>query len=350
MDKKFQDRVLNNRFKRKHISRAMVDKVNQSNLAELLYWVDENSIIYKNGQFVMTEDNHVVIYQNMTYNHYTGETFNPLNALMAYYGYSFPQAFYVANHFVYKVGKLPIHEQLEAMQAEKAQHEEQPDIDLNYILDADLLHSPSRSTKAAALARTYAYLCNTRGIDRDLVSHIIHKRLLAMDAVENLCFLTYRDGNVIAITKKGTNQYRPFKQNLVAKKHTGFFYGSSTVKEFQEVYIFEAIVDLFSYITLVKRGLVPQPSMNACYIATNGVSRAYLHKVLEENPTISAVHFCYDNDAVGIQAASDFMFYDVKYKYKDRLTADTFVDTLKAANVKDWNEYLKFTAKNGVSA
>ena len=62
----------------------------------------------------------------------------------------------------------------------------------------------------------------------------------------------------------------------MAKKHTGFFYGSSTVKEFQEVYIFEAIVDLFSYITLVKRGLVPQPSMNACYIATNGVSRAYI--------------------------------------------------------------------------
>lgn len=349
MDKAFQDRVLNNRFKRKYISRAAVDKVNQSNLAELLLWVDENSIVYKNGQFVLTEDNHVVIYQNMTYNHYNGECFNPLNALMAYYGYSFPQAYYVANHFVYKVSKLPLHEQLEAMKADKTQHEEQPNIDLNYILEADLLHSNDTSTKTAALRRAYAYLYNTRGIDRDLVSHIIHKRLLAMDVTDNLCFLTYRDGKVIAITKKGTNQYQPFKQNLVAERHTGFFYGSSTVKEFQEVYVFEAIVDLFSYITLVKRGLVPQPSINACFIATNGASRQYLYKVLEERPTIKTVHFCYDNDKTGIEAVNDFIL-TARNKYKGRLLVDTLVETLDAAHVKDWNDYLKLTAQKGVSA
>ena len=344
MDKKFQDTVENNRFKRKHISRAMVDKVNQSNLAELLYWVDEDSITYKNGQFVLTEDNHCVIYRDMLYNHYTGEALNPLNVLMTYYNYTFPQAFYVANHFVYKVSKLPIHEQLEAIQAEDGQHE-QFNTDLSHILDADLLQSPRPSTKGAALSRAYAYLCNTRRIDRDLVSHIIHKRLLAMDVGGNLCFVTYRDGKVIAVTKKGTNQYRPFKQNLVAEKHTGFFYGSSTVKAFREVYVFEAILDLLSYITLVKRGAVAAPSIDACFIATNGCSRKYLHKVLAEHPTICAVHFCYDNDAVGIQAASDFMFYDARYKYKDRLTADTLVDTLKAAQAKDWNEYLITTTR-----
>ena len=45
MDETIQNRVKNNKFKKKHISRAMVDKVNQSsNLIELLHWVDESSI------------------------------------------------------------------------------------------------------------------------------------------------------------------------------------------------------------------------------------------------------------------------------------------------------------------
>ena len=349
MDETIQNRVKNNKFKKQYISIPKRIKVNQSNLIELLFWVDKNSITYKNGQFVLTQDNHIVVYPNMTYNHYTGESFNPLNTLMEYYGYSFPQAFYVANHFVYKVGKLAIHQQIEAIQAEHGQHE-QHDVDLNYILEADLLHSTSPSTKAAALARAYAYLVKTRGIDRDLVSHIIHKRLLGMDLCDNLCFFTYRGDKVIAVTKKGTNPYRPFKQNLVAEKHTGFFYGSSTVKEFKEVYVFEAVVDLLSYITLFKCKAIPAPSMDTCYISTNGVSRKYLHKVLEEHPTINAVHFCYDNDKAGIKAASDFMFYDARNQYKDRLTADTLVDTLKAANVKDWNEYLKYIEEKSVSA
>lgn len=334
---KIMSTVLNNRFKRKYFSPAKVDKLNtHCNLIQLLVWWDKLSIQYKNKQFSLAEDDHCVIYPDMMVNHYTGLSLNPINTLMHYYEMSFPQACYVANYFLTKVSKLEMQNYIAETYTSPLVTTEDNGIDLDYILVSDQTHSETPEIKSAALRRIYAYLCNTRHIDRDLVSHFIKKRYIAMDATQNICFLTYRGESVFAITKKGTDPRHPFKQNIVRERHTGFFYGSSTVKDFKSVYVFESCVDLMSFLTLAKQGDIQDLDMESCFISLNGASRKYLDKVLAERPSIERLHLCLDNDKVGRAAAGD-----VLYSVHSRpLSKDTLVGLLEKAQVKDWNELL----------
>jgi len=338
---RIKDTVLLNRFKRVHITPAKADKANRSNLIQLLIWWDEDSIVYRNKQFCLKENPHCVLYKDMMFNHYTGEALNVINTLMAYYELSFPQAYYVANHFRLKVNKPDMEEYIRDTYTSPLIRVEDPNVDLDYILEADLTQSASATIKAPALRRVYAYLHNTRRIDRDLVSHFLKKRYLAMDANFNLCFLTYRDGKVISITKKGTDPRHPFKQNIVREKHTGFWYGSSTVEEFREVYVFESCVDLLSFLTLAKRGKIPKLGIDACYISLNGASTFYLERVLSEHPTIQRIHLCLDNDEVGRRTSENFMRC-----HTTDCEVDTLVEQLNDCRFpgdmfKDWNERLQ---------
>ncbi len=332
--------ALNNRFKHKHITPVMVDKANTANLIQLLIWWDESKILFENRQFLLKEDKHCVVYDDMLYNHYTGETFNPINTLMVYYDLSFAQAFYVCNYYIYKVSKYDMEQYIEQNYKAPVIVINENTVDLNYILTADTLVSTLSDVKAAALRRVYAYLCTTRNIDRDIVSNFIKRRLIALDGKNNLCFLTYRDDKVVAVTKKGTNPQVPYKQNLVSELHTAFFYAPKSAEDFYtDIYVFESCVDLMSFLTLVKRRVVERPSDHSCYITLNGVGTSYLDKVLYENMEIERIHFGLDNDTVGITATAKYIRYNMNREIIDLqpVLADY---SLENGYVKDWNEML----------
>lgn len=339
---KIASTVLNNRFKRKHITPKQVDKLNtHCNLIQLLVWWDESSLQYRHKQFVLKDLPRCHVFESLVYDNYTGVTTNPVSTLMTYYDMTFPQAVYAANYFLTKVSKLEMERYILEEYIDKELFAADTGVDLNYILRAEQTQSTLPDVKAAALRKVYAYLCNTRRIDRDLVSHFLKQRYIGLDASNLLCFYTYRGDNVIAVTKKGINPKVTFKQNLVREKHTGFFYGSSTTTEFKEVYVFESCVDLMSFLTLAKRGLIPKPALDACYISLNGANVRYLDKVLLEHPTIECVHFCTDNDRAG-QLALTMFTSDTRNK----IPVDSWVNYLVEGipshpNVKDWNELLQ---------
>jgi len=334
---KIASTVLNNRFKRKYISPKQVDKLNtHCNLIQLLIWWDESSIQYRRKQFVLRDTPRCVVYDTLVYDHYTGVTTNPISTLMTYYDMSFPQAVYVANYFLTKVSKLDMECYIQLEYIDKELFAADTGVDLNYILQADQTQSTLPDVKAAALRKVYAYLCNTRCIDRDLVTHFLKQKYIGLDASNLLCFYTYRGDDVIAVTKKGINPRITFKQNLVREKHTGFIYGSSTTTEFKEVFVFESCVDLLSFLNLAKRGHIPKLPMDACYISLNGASSRYLDKVLLEHPTIERIHFCTDNDNAGQLALTTFTMHT-----KNKMPVDSWLNYLVEAEVKDWNELLQ---------
>ena len=336
---KIASTVLNNRFKRKYISPKQVDKLNtHCNLIQLLIWWDESSIQYRRKQFVLRDTPRCVVYDTLVYDHYTGVTTNPISTLMTYYDMSFPQAVYAANYFLTKVSKLDMECYIQLEYIDKELFTTDTGVDLNYILQADQTQSTLPDVKAAALRKVYAYLCNTRRIDRDLVTHFLKQEYIGLDASNLLCFYTYRGDDVIAVTKKGINPRVTFKQNIVREKHTGWWVGSSTVTEFKEVYVFESCVDLLSFLTLAKQGCVPKPAVDACFISLNGANIRYLDKVLMEHPSIECVHFCTDNDRAGQLAVATFTA-DTSHK----IPTDSWVNYLVEANVKDWNELLQTT-------
>lgn len=348
MNDSFKETVINNKFKKRHITKSMAEKANQVNVQKLLCFWDSDSVDFVNGQLVLKEDAHAVIYNDMVYNHYNGVATNAINTLITYYNLSFPQSYYVCEYCLTKVANADI---TSILQEKKKQYLLENDTSndkqqFNYNEKANLLASESPTIKSEALKRAYAYLCNTRKIERDIVSHFIKQNYIAMDVNYNLCFLTYENEKVVAITKKGTNPNIPFKQNYVDENHhhTGFFFGSKLIDNYKEVFVFESVIDLMSYLSLIRQGEI-EKSDSACYISTNGVSRKYLIKILEKYKSITNVHFCYDNDLVGYQAAGEFIYKECPQLFPNKIAADTIIFPLMKAKVKDWNDYLKEVGK-----
>ena len=335
-------RVLNNRFTRKHIPKKQVDKLNEScDLIQLLIWWDESSIQYRRKQFQLKDNPRCTVYNSVVYDHYTGFTTNPISTMMTYFDMDFPQAVYVVNYFMTKVSKLEMEQYIQSEYIDMEIFTGDNGVDLNYLLDVDQTQSTLPDVKALALKKVYAYLCNTRCIDRDLVSHFLKRRYVGLDASNLLCFFGYRGDTVISVAKKGINPRISFKQNMTREKHAGFFYGSSTTNEYREVYVFESCVDLMSFLTLVKRGKLPKVAIDACFISLNGANPRYLDKVLLENPTIEHVHFCLDNDRMGQYLVESF-----NKDGRKSIATDSWVNYLIEGNVirkdvKDWNELLQ---------
>lgn len=97
------------------------------------------------------------------------------------------------------------------------------------------------------------------------------------------------------------------------------------------MYVFEAPIDLLSYLTLN-----PENWQKHSYIAMNGVYENAVLTALETHKNLSEIVICTDNDEGGIDAA-------------DRLKERGYADILrKTPTLKDWNEDLK--SLNGVQA
>ena len=337
--------VLNNRFKKYHITPRMIDKATEScNLVQLFIWWDEDNVSFINNQFCIKSNPKYKIFENMLYNFYTGESLPPVFALEEILSLSFQQAYYVLNHFALRVNKHDIQEYIKINYCNSTSSLKlEADINnFNNMLEKDLLISSDMEIKNYALSRTYAYLCTQRKIDRDIISNFINKKLLCMDKHYNLVFLTYRDNNVIAITRKSTNTKSTFRQNFVVEHFTGFAYSSVNAKEYKNVYVFESCIDLMSYMSLAKIKAIPQINYNdSLLISLNGANIKYLDKALRENPTIENIYMCLDNDAFGIDTTE-------KYIQSSSLNVESMQYLLRQASlrtvgyIKDWNDLLIF--------
>lgn len=235
-------------------------------------------------------------------------------ALKEFFGLTFIQALYVLKYFYYKVSKSDIENYIQKKYITSSIIiPVENNIDLNYILTGNRFLVKDDAHYCAK--RTIAYLCNTRRIDKDIVLNFLTQGFLKMDIDYNLCFITYKDAiakdDVIAITKKGTVG-KEYKCNLVKEHNTGFFYAPKAAIEnenFTSIYVFESIVDLMSFLTLIKAGkiVLPEDDVN-CFIAMNGASnKKYLAKTLIKYPSIEKVIFCLDNDTSGIKAVKNII-------------------------------------------
>lgn len=306
-------RVQTGAFKPKHFSAPKIDRLNESNLPQFLYWYKEDMLQQRGNQFYCAvRGTEYVLYDNRAYDYYTGQTYLPLAFLQQCLDYTFPEALYLLNYFYRKVDKADVQAELDTLLVSShgpirpaptaANLDSIKDENQFMGLDAD-----------KAYTRTYAYLHDTRFISRAAIGNFISQKFLMMDSRNNLCFLTYRDpcakDEVIAITKKGTTR-TPFKQNYTKEPHTGFFFATKDnllSADYEEIFIFEAVIDLMAYLSLLWDGRItegPQHKEKRCYIALNGAGNwEYITKVLHQYPSIQTVSLCLDNDTAGIEGA-----------------------------------------------
>jgi len=198
---------------------------------------------------------------------------------------------------------------------------------------------PSQSRN---MRRLYAYLMQERCIDQDVISFFVHNRSLYESAnTHNAVFVGYDSaGNPKAAHERGTLTQRPYRRDVPGSEKEYFF---NYVGHSDRLYVFEAPIDMLSFIDLYKEKGWQQHN----FTALGGVADRALLRFLLEHPQITQVVLCLDNDETGLKA--DFRLKDTLERIRDGLIIEE-IDTqiqeklrrcyeisILKSKLKDWN-------------
>lgn len=176
--------------------------------------------------------------------------------------------------------------------------------------------------------RVFAYLIKYRHISPEVVTFFAKNHTLYEDK-------EHHNAVFVGVDEKGVpRQAHKRSANSFGKSFRQTVEGSDTKYSFShfgksgKIYIFEAPIDMLSFITMF-----PNNWQNQSYIAMNGVYENAVLTALENHPDLREIVICTDNDEGGIDAAdrlSDILD-DKGYKNIQR----------QIPECKDWNEQLK---------
>ena len=175
--------------------------------------------------------------------------------------------------------------------------------------------------------RVFAYL-RKRGIAPRVIRRFLESGLLYEDAVHHNCVFVGRDGSGQAryAGLRGTydRDGKGFRGDVSgSEKDIGFSIPYDAAS--QRVWVFEAPIDLMSYLTL-HRGPINAVALCGLY---DGALRTYLRN----HPGIRSIVLCLDADQRGWEAARQ-----LREKYRGE---GYTVTVEEPAAGKDWNEYLQ---------
>jgi len=244
----------------------------------------------------------VTINGNVWYDHATGEGGLAIDFIMKFMNLSFREAVKLL---------LDGDDGKEFKKAEKQ------------ILQRKPFELPKRDTN---MNKTFAYLCQTRGIDRKVVEHFAHERTIYQSAPH---------GNVVFVgrDKGGIPRYAHSKSTNKDSKVRFDVAGSDKKYSFNHInddndalFVFESAIDMLSYLSIVNNW------ESANFIALGGLSSAPLLHFLDNNSQIKKVELCLDNDKAGQDMSKKLM----------ELLAQMGYSVSKSHNMlsKDWNDEL----------
>ncbi len=178
--------------------------------------------------------------------------------------------------------------------------------------------------------RAFAYLCRTRGIAGDVISFFMHeKRLYESLDRHNCVFVTYDDEGVPKYASmRGTMTVNTFKGDVYGSDKS---YGFPLYRGSDTVWVFEAPVDMMSFMTLY-----PDNKDNLCALGCLGTDA--LKSFLGKHTDVKKIGFILDNDksAPKVVATAKVDFESKGYTILEH----ELNSLLKSTNSKDVNEYL----------
>ncbi len=152
--------------------------------------------------------------------------------------------------------------------------------------------------KNDTMRRVYGYLLNKRGLDKSVVDAFVAKGMIYESAdYHNAVFVGFDNrGNPRHAHKRGTAGNSSFRGNIDSSLPEFSFHWNGNSGE---LYLFEAPIDMISFISMNKDGW-----QRHSYAASCGVSSIVMHQMLKDNPGIQTVYLCHDNDEGGEKAVN----------------------------------------------
>ncbi len=176
------------------------------------------------------------------------------------------------------------------------------------------------------MRRVYAYLLKYRGIDREVLNHFAHAGLIYEDAkYHNVVFVGKDEtGKIRHISKRGSGTESSYKGNESGSEPEYSFHCIGTSNR---LYVFEAPIDMLSYISMHKPGW-----QRHSYVALCSVADRALFYTLKQHPQINKIHLCLDSDKPGQAAA---------HRIAEKLFTNGYKYEIEIPQGKDWNEELR---------
>ena len=249
----------------------------------------------------------VTIRGNLWYHHYEEVGGDAIDFVRKYYDKDYPDAveYLLGDHS----GKL--------IASPRIEHDPQKQFEL-----------PERNDN---MRRVFAYLLSTRGLDRDVVHAFAHRNMIYESAYyHNAVFVGFDKHNIPRHAhKRSTGAESEFKRNAAGSMPEFSFHchGQS-----EKLYLFEAPIDMLSYISMHKDGWRQHSYAAAC-----SVSDKVLFQMMKDNPNIKRVYICFDNDLAGQTAAN---------RISGKLFTQGIQSELLVPTRKDWNEELLFSEES----
>lgn len=276
---------------------------------DLVYWLRSRGETLKKSGSEWEWKYHnerVTIRGHLWFDQYTQEGGDAVKFLQYFYGYREEDA--VAAHLGCQTSEPHIYTNCRIVKPTKSK----------------IKFSPPAANKD--MRRVFAYLCQTRGIAPEIVSAFAHARLLYESADKHNAVFVGRDaqGDVRHIHMRGTLTDSHFRQTLSGSEKSYSFHHTGPGKR---LLVFEAPIDLLSYISLHPEGW-----QENSYVALCGVGIAPIERFLEDVPQLEEVTLCLDNDEAGHNAALRIA--------KQLLDEWEISVTAHFPDQKDWNEEL----------
>ena len=183
--------------------------------------------------------------------------------------------------------------------------------------------------------RVYAYLIKQRHISPEIITHFAKAHTLYEDKEHHNAVFAGLDENGVPqqASKRSTSTYGNSFRITVEGSDTRYSFSHFGISD--RLYVFEAPIDMLSFITLN-----PDNWQEHSYIALNGVYEHPLLRALETHEKLKQICFCTDNDEGGI---------DGYERLRDIIAEKGYTDIQRCApEYKDWNEQLR--ALNGEAA
>ena len=258
----------------------------------------------------------MTIRDNIWYSQYEQKGGNAVQFVQKYYNKSYQDAV-----------QMLLEEHIEpiSIDIQKKQKEEKKPFELP---------APNKSMK-----QIFAYLLKARFLDRDVVKYFVNqgliyesKEIIEGKEIHNCVFVGVdKNGKARHAHKRGTYTLGDsFKGNVDSCEAEYSFHHTGTSNV---LYVFEAPIDMLSYISLRKENWTEHSYVSLCSVSDRAVIQ-----MLKDNPNLNKIYLCLDNDREGI---------DSDYRIRHNLNQIGYYDVaFIRPKYKDWNEILK--AKNGI--
>ncbi len=290
-------------------SKQNLYKANTIPIKELL--IKLNEPIKKIGKSIRWEKHHSVsLNHNLWYQHSLKRGGLPVDFLTTFFNYSKEDAVsFILSEF------------------------ELADVTIDALKSNIPLKPPPKNINSRIIE---TYLKQFRFLDSSIVDVFINQELIYEDRKYHNCIFVGKDtdSSIKHIHRHSTHLSKiNLKGNLNGSDGR---YSFNWIGTSNSLFVFEAPIDLLSYITLNNKNW-----QQNSYVALCGLSSQAIHRILDDVPSIERVILCLDNDIVGQEITAQ-----LQDELRENLTIEI---SIKYPRFKDFNEDLKFIHNQSVT-